>query len=476
MFRINHVVDLDGDGDITEVDYQTTVPTADSLTFTCADIGIQTIQLWVGDEAGNWDYCVAFIDVQDNAGNCSITSRVGGNIATSKGEGVMNVEVELSGNASNLIMTDENGIFEFNGLLPFNDYTISPFKNTEVANGVSTFDIFLISKHVLNVEPITSPYYMIAADVNRSGSISTLDIVEVRKVVLRVSNQFRNNTSWRFVDKDFIFQNPDDPFDYPEVINYNNITTSQISTDFVAIKIGDVSGDAKTDNFSGIEDRTGDQQILNIESTTQEVGTSQTVRFSFEDASALQGFQFTIDFDPSFLAFENIFENELINERNFGFSMVDEGVITVSWDGVSTDELFFDLNFRTLQDADLSEILRITSQHTPIEIFEKQGIFKKLSVQFDGQVAQDESFILYQNKPNPFSEETLIGFELPESTEIKFTVFDLSGRVLKLIDEVYSEGYNEIRVSKDELQGTGVYYYRLETAGEATTIKMMLIK
>ena len=138
--------------------------------------------------------------------------------------------------------------------------------------------------------------------------------------------------------------------------------------------------------------------------------------------------------------------------------------------------MFFDLNFRTLQDADLSEILRITSQHTPIEIFEKQGIFKKLSVQFDGQVAQDESFILYQNKPNPFSEETLIGFELPESTEIKFTVFDLSGRVLKLIDEVYSEGYNEIRVSKDELQGTGVYYYRLETAGEATTIKMMLIK
>src|SRR5690606_13603180 len=38
------------------------------LIFTCDDLGTVSIQLWVGDEYGNWDFCETFINVQNNMG------------------------------------------------------------------------------------------------------------------------------------------------------------------------------------------------------------------------------------------------------------------------------------------------------------------------------------------------------------------------------------------------------------------------
>ena len=474
-FRMNHVTDRNGDGSISSDDYTMTPPAAASVTFTCADLGVQMIQMWVGDDYDNWDFCVAFMDVQDNMGTCSGVSKLGGNIATSKGDGVMEVKVELSGNSSTFIMTDEGGMFEFNNLLPHHDYTITPLKNTDITNGVSTFDIHLIAKHVLNVQPLSSPYYMIAADINKSGSITTLDMVELRKVVLRVSSQYRNNTSWRFVDKDYSFQNPSNPFTFPEVVNYNDLFSPQLSTDFIAIKIGDVNGDAQTDNSQKVEDRSGASQIINVENETLEAGTSQTVRFNFENAEALSGFQFTLNFDPTLLTFENIIENESININNFGLSMVEDGAITASWDGSQSEELFFDLTFRASQKVDLKEVLKITSEYTPAEAFDKEGEFKNIDLMFDGQAVQNEVFTLFQNKPNPFAKETLISFELPQNAEATMTIFDLSGKVVKVIKEDYPAGYNEILISREDLNATGIYYYRLETADGAATRKMMLL-
>ncbi|NRA50026.1 MAG: HYR domain-containing protein, partial [Phaeodactylibacter sp.] len=50
---------------------QTTPPPSDALTFTCDNMGMNVIALWVGDKAGNWGYCLTSAVVQDNAGVCS---------------------------------------------------------------------------------------------------------------------------------------------------------------------------------------------------------------------------------------------------------------------------------------------------------------------------------------------------------------------------------------------------------------------
>jgi hypothetical protein len=137
------------------------------------------------------------------------------------------------------------------------NYTITPEKNDNPLNGVTSFDLVLISKHILGLEPLDSPYKMIAADANKSGSITTFDIVEFRKLILGIHmNGLPNNTSWRFVPRELVFVNPSNPFShpFPVVINaeldntgleysfaYNSMTEYPTAADFVAIKVGDMN-------------------------------------------------------------------------------------------------------------------------------------------------------------------------------------------------------------------------------------------
>ena len=81
------------------------------------------------------------------------------------------------------------------------------------------------------------------ADANNSGSISTLDIVDIRKLILGINANFTNNTSFRFVDADYVFENEENPFleGFPELVNVNNLN-ADIETNFIAIKVGDLNG------------------------------------------------------------------------------------------------------------------------------------------------------------------------------------------------------------------------------------------
>ncbi|MEL6972691.1 MAG: T9SS type A sorting domain-containing protein, partial [Bacteroidota bacterium] len=83
-------------------------------------------------------------------------------------------------------------------------------------------------------------------------------------------------------------------------------------------------------------------------------------------------------------------------------------------------------------------------------------------------------FEVYQNTPNPFRAETLIGFNLPEDAEATLTISDASGRVLTVLRGDYAAGYNTVNVTKDMIQGaSGVLSYTI-TAGEYTTTKKMV--
>ncbi len=115
---------------------------------------------------------------------------------------------------------------------------ILPNKNDDTANGLSGLDQVFILKHILGVNPIENPYLLLAADVNNSGDISIEDIIELRKVILRIQPVFSNNTSWRFVPQCFEFTDPQAPWDddIPVYIE-NGVFENPV---FIGIKVGDV--------------------------------------------------------------------------------------------------------------------------------------------------------------------------------------------------------------------------------------------
>ena len=84
-------------------------------------------------------------------------------------------------------------------------------------------------------------------------------------------------------------------------------------------------------------------------------------------------------------------------------------------------------------------------------------------------------FKLYQNRPNPFNDKTIISFVLPEDGFAKVTIFDISGRVLKLVEGDFVKGYNEVEINSNDVSASGVLYYKLESAENTATMKMIIL-
>ncbi len=216
---------------------------SDSLiTFDCYSIGYVFVNVYVTDLAGNFDFCQTFVFVDDHLGVCMGAPLIGGTIEKENGTPVGNVMAGLNGSTQAAMATGADGSYSFE-VTEGGDYTVTPVKDSFPLNGVTTFDLVLISKHILGTESLNSPYKLIAADANRSGTVTTADLVAIRKLILQIDSQFQNNTSWRFVEKNFVFPNPANPFatPFPEVLNFNNLTEDVLNANFIGIKVGDVN-------------------------------------------------------------------------------------------------------------------------------------------------------------------------------------------------------------------------------------------
>ena len=211
----------------------------------CPDGTAKTVVSFVAtDNCGNSSVITGTFTVEATPPNLSLM----GIVATEMSEKVENVSVTLEGN-SNVIETYETtaeGLYGFNDLTLGQNYSVTPYLDEDPLNGVSSFDLVLIAKHILQMEELDSPYKMIAADINHSGKVTTADLVELRKVILHITETFPSNTSWRFVEAAFTFPQPNNPFanTFPEAVNINGLTEEE-QHDFVAVKIGDVQWQRK---------------------------------------------------------------------------------------------------------------------------------------------------------------------------------------------------------------------------------------
>lgn len=73
-------------------------------------------------------------------------------------------------------------------------------------NGVTTFDLLLIQRHILYSSPFTSPFQCIAADVNSSGSVNVADMLIIKRILLDPNNFFFPAGNWRFIPQ-YCFEN-----------------------------------------------------------------------------------------------------------------------------------------------------------------------------------------------------------------------------------------------------------------------------
>jgi hypothetical protein len=454
----------------------TGLPTTTNVTYGCNEVGTQTVEVWAKDKAGNADFCETYLLVQDNLGNCGNTSgSVAGFILTTAVEGVQSAEVNLKGSNPALPtpglfnMTTAAGKFNFTALPIDPNYILSAKKDNNPTNGVNTFDLVRMSKHVLNINPFTAPTDYIAADINKNGKVTTADIVELRKLILGIYTTFPMNESWRFVDKKYQFTSANPAGEaFPEQVLVSN------ANDFTAVKIGDVTGDALPNNFIQTDDRNSvGNLVFSVKNREITAGEEFSVDFTAEEVVA--GYQFTLGFDG--LEMLEIVPGAGMSLENFNTLTAAEHLVSTSFNGAEKGQ--FSVKFRAANSGKLSQMLAVSSRLTAAEAYNLSNENLDVAFRFENENGQNVvaglGFELYQNEPNPVKESTNIRFYLPTASTATLTVSDATGRIIKTSKGKFAKGYNAISVLRNELPASGVLFYQVETSAGSATKRMIAI-
>ncbi|MEZ4920009.1 MAG: hypothetical protein R2792_12975 [Saprospiraceae bacterium] len=228
-----------------------------NILFSCQNMGTHDLEIWAKDKYGNSAFCETTVEIGDAfnycpsvfAGPITVCFEYGctGQPMDSIEASLINLELNFSPplwpGMSNGSM-DSSSCF-ISSLIPLGtDFTATPLRDDQHAEGITSNDILHIALHILNTDPFSSPYQMIAADVNKSNSITVTDIFQLRQLLLGNYTNFPNNTSWRYVNAAVDFPDPSNPFSsqFPEYITVSNFTNLS-PQEYVmrSVKIGDVN-------------------------------------------------------------------------------------------------------------------------------------------------------------------------------------------------------------------------------------------
>ena len=407
-----------------------------------------------------------------------------GNIRTEFGQGIKDVAVTLSspGQVYPTSITVGNGNYSVQIQGINGEATISAVRNDFHKNGVSTLDLVKIQNHLLGKDTLESPYLIVAADANNSQHVSAIDLVELRKLILGVYSELPANESWRFVPAAYVFSDPLDPWtDTIAPWPHNGSGTITITDlenpgnlDFIGIKIGDVNGTAKPD-FTQLLPR---ESLLPFELKTDQQFYSEgdiiNVPIRISSDQMLTGFQFTLA-APG-MEFLHIFPGQLdVSEEHFALyndrvsiSWFDENTIDVS-----ADDVLFTLQLRAIKSGNIGQALSINSEITEAEIYlvDEETFLPVLHV--DDPHAGSDLQIL-SCAPNPWKEETIINFYMPESEQVNFTLFDISGREIFSTSSYLKSGHHQHQLKSSDFKARGILLLEIKTAKYSEVMRLIV--
>ncbi len=411
--------------------------------------------------------CVSIVDKR-----YSIT----GNIQTPNNDPVKDVLVTLTNNADNsnsTASTNAAGVYSLGEVAPGN-YTLTPGKNQgSLNNGLNIIDLIMIQRHILGQSLLDSPYKIIAADVDLSGTINIVDLALVRSLILEMDTELTKN--WRFIPANYVFADPANPLNtsFPEsiTIDVNNDVANQ---NFIAIKVGDVSGDANPQLRT-----TSQPLLLSIPAQKAFVGeiirVPVTVADNYRQIAALQG---TLEFDPQMLRYRGMSNGHLsLTEDHLNVSAVNQGSMAFVYNdpkGQAIDldngKVLFYLNFEVIGKAQQSTAIRLTNQITQNQAYNGQtNRMQSLQLQA-GEIAIGEPQVSVF--PNPAKRFQVTFGITKDQSQVSFSLRNQQGQVISRQQGIYGQGQQQFNWQPNV--APGIYFLTIETSQYKTTKKVVI--
>ncbi|MBK9564469.1 MAG: T9SS type A sorting domain-containing protein [Saprospiraceae bacterium] len=451
------------------------------LYFDCGDIpdgksANIPLAMTVTDHNSNQDSCIIELILQDNTDHCPdvITSvNIAGSIFTSNGKVPQNIEVNIETPESQRIISSNNqtGKFLMERLKPGQSYSIKPFLNSDPIDGVSTFDLIKIQRHILDIEPFDSAYKFIAADVNSSSSVTAGDLVEIRKLILGITDKFpKGLPSWVFLDKEKGIPDPKNPHKYISKIETGVLQKDMNNADFVAVKIGDVNFSALNLQDQVLENRTQKKFLIQWERVQKEGKTYLHLRAG--ENAFIDGFQLFLDIPEA----ETLFGHrpEVISDffAESDVFVAGQFLRTVVYSNVAQylkkDEIMLTVILAE-HDQEIRDITFEKSKQSEIYSVDRQSVIHLKK--YETHIQSSPDFRLLSNPV--YNTLVVKNTSASGSGHLDYSILDING---KSVDSGNISIEDESTISLKDHVKPGVYILRLHHHSGDQSIKFIRIK
>jgi len=425
-------------------------------------------------------------DSVDNVVKITLNANLAGNIKHPTSGAITKVTTTLSNGVSNSNTFTSGGNYQFNCLSPDSIYTIRPSKNNDSVknNGVSVIDAILIQAHILAKTLLNSPYKIIAADVNNSGDVSTIDVLFIKRLALGIDTTFKGNRLWAFVDSTFQFSNATNPFPYKDSIVISNLTVNKSNQSFIGVKLGDVNYDW---NATLLSINAKANNPIELYYNNINVSNEQEIRVPIKVKSFknILGMQYTLNFNSKALELKGIEQNKLNVE--YGTNRANEGKISFLWnddkgiaktldDGSVLMELVF-----TKKASCTQEDLTLSNDIASIEAWDV-NLQKHAIVKTSGSILQKQDVIIAKESwdvvPNPTTDgKVKVSINLQSAKELELKLTSIDGKLLMQQKLSGKKGLNTYSINLESQMklAKGVYY--LQANGlEGEKVKVIVIQ
>lgn len=466
-------------------------PTGTEVSFGECDLGTNVLELWAKDGNGLTNKCFVYVLVQAGNSGCAcdpdgdLTLR--GCARTINGQRAGSLEYQITAQSTGgvttpinktLTQTDPDSCFEIPiNHLPFGgNYRIrlEALRNENPLNGVSTFDLLLISKHILGADTFQTIYKSAAADVNNSKSVTTFDILEIRKLILGIYDTFPDVPAWRFARP---AANPNNLAGLGQVKFFQEFTLANLSSDttinnldLIAIKSGDVNGNASPYFAAPPDDRA--RLLLTAADRRLRAGETAEVPIFFSENARLSGWQMALRFAPAALQIEAIEPGRAaagFSPENF--AIAPDGLLRALWfdaersHDFAPNEAVISLKIKALRDGMLADALWLDEAVLVPEAYPSaEQSPRRMAFQWATEPTSSAQF--FAPRPNPFAAKTQFGFHSETPSEAVLEIFDATGRRVFQQKSILETGYQTLGFPAENLPSAGIYLYRA-TLGSA---------
>jgi len=302
---------------------------------------------------------------------------------------------------------------------------------------------------------------LIAADVNMDGKVSITDLTQIKSLLLGQITEFSSGKSWVFLDPEYRLETGDAPWTLEEGLMVRDLSIDSYEEDLMGIKLGDVN-----ETISTSENRSANATlVVYIEDQVLDIGEMSRLEMSIPDRVQLGAIEWTFDLDGV-----EVLEREGMDD--YAYERDDELRFVAFSSGESIELKNFRLDLRGTKKKWLGDAIKVNSQRQALA-YDLNGREYKVEFSF---VNNKEQPLLLQNLPNPFKDQTSIGFYIPEAGPVRIDLFDVSGKQLKSIQSTYNAGHNEVDILLEDLEGaTGVLHYQMIYKGFVLSKRMVVI-